>query len=442
MGQKHTFRKGGIHPPENKLAASIVIEVLAVPPRVTIPLRLHIGAPAVALVAKGDAVKTGQLIASGNDFISANVHSSVTGVVESISPLPDISGIPTMMIVIKSEEDVWDTSVSNIETTPANFNAATLVEKIKQAGIVGLGGATFPSHVKLMVPRGKTVDTLIINGSECEPYLTSDHRLMLENPHEMLKGVVVMMRALGLEKAFVGIEKNKADAIDLLQNIIQQEKISIEIVPLKVKYPQGAEKMLIYAITGRKVPSLALPVETGCIVHNVGTALAVYDAVCKNKPLVERILTVTQKTGVQKNYRVRIGTPVSYVLEKAGIANDFKGKVIAGGPMMGKAIASLETPVTKGMSGLLVLDEKDAFRPAVENCIRCARCVSACPMGLEPYILQQMVFAERYEETKSKFILDCMECGSCQYICPSARPLLDYIRKGKVKLNELLRKKS
>lgn len=414
------------------------------PEVVTIPLSQHLGAPANPVVAKGDKVKAGQLIAKGAGFISANIHSSVSGTVAKIDDLPDSSGYRKKAIVINVEGDEWAEGIDLSADLVKEFSldAKEITTRVNEMGIVGMGGATFPSHVKLMVPPGKKADVLIINGVECEPYLTSDHRLMLEKGKEMLVGVTIQMKALGVTRAIIGIENNKPDAIEHMRQLVKDFP-GITVEPLKVKYPQGGEKQLIKALTGREVPSGKLPIEVGAVVHNVGTAFAVYEAVQKNKPLVERVVTVTGK-GLQKpsNFRVRIGTPVSALIEAAGGIPGDTGKVVNGGPMMGKAVSSLEVPVTKGTSGILMFKDAESSRKPMLNCIRCGRCASACPMGLEPYLLAALSDQKRYEDCENERIMDCMECGSCHYICPSGRPLLDQMRVGKTRVGNLIRKRS
>lgn len=439
-----TFKIGGVHPPENKLSAGKPIEVLPLPGSVFIPVSQHIGAPAVPVVKRGDVVKAGQLIAKSSSFVSTNIHSSVSGTVKRVDFQADSSGYPKQGIFIDVEGDEW---MEDIDRTPAlkkdvEDDSATLIKKIQDAGIVGLGGATFPTHVKLVPPKGMKAEVLIINGVECEPYLTSDHRLMLEKPDEILVGVSILMKALQVEKAVIGIENNKPDAISLMTQKAKEYK-GISVVALKVKYPQGGEKQLIKAVTGREVPSGGLPVAVGAVVNNVGTAFAVYEAVQKNKPLFERVVTVTgKKVDRPSNFRVRIGTPTSALVEAAGGMSSDTGKVISGGPMMGRAIASLDVPVTKGSSGILLLADMEARRNEMNVCIRCSRCVSACPMGLEPYLL--MTFAEKkiYDRAEENRIMDCMECGSCSFICPSNRPLLDYVRFGKGKVGAIIRSRN
>jgi electron transport complex protein RnfC len=436
-----TFAKGGVHPPENKFSANKPIEVLPLPAKVSIPVSQHIGAPATILVAKGDKVKVGQLIAQSAGFVSANIHSSVSGTVESIDPVLDSSGYKRPAITIVVEGDEWEPTIDRSPELKRNIDAdaQTIIKKIAEAGIVGLGGATFPSHVKLSVPAGKKADVLIINGVECEPYLTSDHRLMLEKGHELMVGIQLLMRALGVDKAMIGIENNKPDAIKYLTEIAK-EYSGITVHALKVKYPQGGEKQLIKALINREVPSGGLPIDIGAVVHNVGTAYAVYEAVQKNKPLFERVVTVTGKNLPKpSNFLVRIGTPVSDLIAAAGGLPDDTAKVVNGGPMMGKAVTDITVPVTKGTSGIIVFPAAESKRKAESVCIRCAKCVSACPMGLEPYLLIRMSQRMMFEKMEHERVLDCMECGSCSFECPANLPLLDYIRLGKTEVNKIIR---
>jgi electron transport complex protein RnfC len=308
--------------------------------------------------------------------------------------------------------------------------------------VVGLGGATFPSHVKLMVPEGKKAEVLIINGVECEPYLTSDHRLMMEKGEEVLIGTQILMIALGVNKAMIGIENNKPDAISHLSELAKNFS-GISVHGLKVKYPQGAEKQLIKALVNREVPSGKLPIEVGTVVHNAGTAYAVYEAVQKNKPLFERVVTITGKSVKNPgNFLVRIGTPVLDLIEAAGGLPEDTGKIIGGGPMMGKALISADVPVVKGTSGILILRENESGRKEVAHCIRCGKCITVCPMGLEPYLLEKLVINGNFEQTQKERVLDCIECGSCHFTCPSGRPLLDYIRYGKSRVSQMMRSKA
>jgi Na+-translocating ferredoxin:NAD+ oxidoreductase subunit C len=439
-----TFKIGGVHPPENKLSAGNPIDVLPLPQSVFIPVSQHIGAPAVPVVKKGDDVKVGQLIAKSSSFVSTNIHSSVSGKVKRVDLLADSSGYPKQGIFIDVEGDEW---AENIDRTSAfkkdfAYDSAAIIQKIQDAGIVGLGGATFPTHVKLVPPKGMKAEVLIINGVECEPYLTSDHRLMLEKPDEILVGTMILMKALHVEKAVIGIENNKPDAIELLTKKSRDYK-GITIIRLKVKYPQGGEKQLIKAVTGREVPSGGLPVAVGAVVINVGTAFAVYEAVQKNKPLIERVVTVTgKKIAKPSNFLVRIGTSTSALVEAAGGIDGNTGKIISGGPMMGRSVSSLDVPVTKGSSGILLIDAKEARRSEMNACIRCSRCVSACPMGLEPYLLMTLSERNIYDRAEENKIMDCIECGSCSYTCPSNRALLDYIRFGKGKVGTIIRSRN
>lgn len=425
---------GGVHPPGNKLSSAAKCVRMPLPSMVTVPLSQHTGAPAAAVVARGARVKTGQLIAEKADFISANVHSPVTGIVVSVGTFIDASGFGRPGITISAEPDEWD---ENIESGSRVVRECTLepsdiIKKVTDAGVVGMGGAVFPTAVKLSVPRGSEVGYLLINGAECEPYLTTDHRIMLERGEELLIGVRILAKALGTEKAFVCIEDDKPDAIESLARIGAIVAPEIGVIPLKVKYPQGCEKQLIEAATGRRVPSGKLPVDVGVVVHNVGTALAVYEAVQKNKPLIERVVTVTGKDMESpRNVIVRIGTSIRELIDFCGGLPEGTGKVIAGGPMMGRAIYNLDSPVTKGTGGIVLMRGGESLRSAAGQCIRCGRCVTVCPMGLEPYLLSKVSEKGLWEDAEAHYITDCMECGSCAYECPAALPLLDYIRLGK-----------
>jgi len=357
----------------------------------------------------------------------------------------DSSGYRKMAIFIRMDkEDAW---VDTIDRSPDLKKEITnsreeIIQKIQDSGIVGMGGATFPSHVKVSVPRGKKADALIINGVECEPYLTSDHRLMLEKAPELLVGAEILKIALGVDIAYIGIENNKPDAIQLMNDLVKDYD-GIEVVPLKVQYPQGGEKQLIKAITGREVPSGGLPIDVGAVVHNVGTTYAVYEAVQKNKPLLERVVTLTGKNVKNPgNFLVRIGTPVSQLIEVAGGLPENTGKVVSGGPMMGKALNELDVPVAKGTSGILILPKGEEARKESKACIRCSKCVSVCPMGLEPYLLMTVSQRANYDTAEENRIMDCIECGSCAYICPSNRELLDYIRLGKSTVANLIRERN
>lgn len=434
------FKIGGVHPPENKLTNATPIEVMPLPEKVIIPLSQHIGAPASAAVAKGDKVLAGQLIGQASGYVSANIHSSVSGTVTAVDDVADASGIRRPAVTIQVEGDEWLPEVDRTaDLMPINeLSKEEIIARVSAAGIVGMGGATFPTHVKLSVPAGSTAEYLIINGAECEPYLTADHRVMLERADEFLAGVAILAKVLGVKKTFIGIENNKKDAIELLKT--KAIGSGIEVTPLKTQYPQGGEKQLIDAVLKRRVPSGKLPVDVGAVVQNVGTALAVYEAVQKNKPLVERVVTVTGKHLAQpKNLMVRIGTPVKELIEFCGGVPENTGKVILGGPMMGRATANLDSTVTKGTSGVLLMGEKESVRKEEITCIKCTKCVQVCPMALEPYLLYKLARRGMNEELEQNRVTDCIECGSCSYTCPSYLPLLDYIRIGKSEVIKIAR---
>ncbi|HER08458.1 MAG TPA: electron transport complex subunit RsxC [Bacteroides sp.] len=435
-----TFSMGGVHPPENKLSAGREIRELSPSDVVVIPVSQHLGTPSKVIVERGDQVKVGQLIARAEGFVSTNIHASVSGKVSKVDIFPDSSGYRRLAVQIKVNGDEWVETIDRSGTLvkEISLDAEEIRKRIVEAGIVGLGGATFPTHVKLTTPRGKKAEYLIVNGVECEPYLTSDHALMMERSSALLVGIQIMMKGLGVEKAILGIESNKPDAISRMQEITRGTAISVQ--GLKVKYPQGGEKQLVKALLNREVPSGGLPIDVGVVVFNVGTVHAAYEAVQKNKPLIERVVTVTGKYLKQpSNFRVRIGTPVSHLIEQAGGLPEDTAKVINGGPMMGKALASLDVPVVKGTSGIVLISNEEARRKAVIQCIRCTRCVQVCPMGLEPYLMMNLAEKEMFERMETERVLDCIECGSCSYTCPSSRPLLDYIRLGKAEVAKLVR---
>ena len=438
-----TFRIGGVHPEENKLSAGKKIEVMDLPKQAVFPLSQHIGAPAVPCVAKGDLVKVGTKIADAGGFVSAAIFSSVSGKVAKIDTAIDASGYRKPAIYIDVDGDEWEPAIDRSDAivydTP--LEPKEIVAKIQNAGLVGMGGACFPVHVKLS-PR-TPVDVVIINAVECEPYLTADHSLMLEKPEQILIGVNLIMKAVGVKKAYIAIENNKPDAIALMEEKVKGFA-GIEVCPLKVRYPQGGEKQLIDAVVGRQVPNPpALPADVGAIVQNVGTAYAIYEAVMKNKPLFERVVTVTGKSVAEpKNLLTRMGTPMSQLIEKAGGMPDDCGKVIGGGPMMGKALITTEVPVCKGSSGLLLMTEAESRRGEESPCIRCAKCVGACPMGLEPYLLAKLSEAADWERAEAEDIMTCIECGCCQFTCPSNRPLLDWVRMGKGTVGGIIRARS
>jgi electron transport complex protein RnfC len=438
-----TFPIGGIHPPENKLTSGIPIEYLPLPLSVSIPVSQHIGVPATVIVNKGDYVKTGQVIAEGQGFVTSNVHSSVSGKINKIDSVIDSTGYKQTAVFIDVEGDEW---IDTIDRSPEiiteiKLSSEEIIKRCLESGIVGLGGATFPSHVKLTIPAGKRCDILIVNGVECEPYLTSDHRLMLERGEEILIGVSILMKALNVNSAIIGIENNKEDAVEHLTKLSSDFE-GITVSPLKVKYPQGAEKQLIKALIDREVPSGHLPIDVNTVVHNVGTAFAVYEAIQKNKPLFERVVTITGKS-VKKpgNFFVRTGTPVINLIEAAGGMPEDTGKIVSGGPLMGKSLYSADVPVVKGTSGIILFPRQDSERMEVKPCIRCAKCVAACALNLEPFLLMTLSEKGFFERAEKERITDCMECGSCSYICPSGRPLLDYIRLGKSTVIKMARQR-
>jgi Na+-translocating ferredoxin:NAD+ oxidoreductase subunit C len=436
-----TFPKGGIHPAENKMAANAAIQTLPTPKQVAIPIAQHIGAPAQPIVKRGDTVKTGTLIAKAAGFVSANIHSSVSGTVKKIDDVLDSSGYKKTCIIIDVDGDEWEENINRDPGLIKNISAnpEEIRQKVMDAGIVGLGGATFPTHVKLSVPEGKKVEYLVINAVECEPYLTADHRVMLEKAHEIMIGTSLLMKALKVNKAIIGVENNKPDAIELLTKTAR-EYTGIQIDALKVQYPQGGEKQLIKAVLDREVPSGGLPLDVGCVVQNVGTAIAVYEAVQKNKPLIERVVTVTGKSVKNPvNLMVRIGTSANELIQAAGGLPEDTGKVVNGGPMMGKAISDTDVPVTKGTSGILIFSQNESKRPKVHNCIRCARCTFVCPQGLEPFNLKNIAVVSNWEKLEKEHVMDCIECGSCSYTCPAGVPLLDYIRLGKSTVSQIIR---
>jgi len=436
--RKLTFR-GGVHPPTKKLSAQQPIRNLPHPPRVIIPLSQHTGAPCNPLVAVGDTVKTGQKIGDHSAFISAPVHASLSGKVISIDDhLHPVLGREAPAVVIESDgRDEWQ----EVTPLPRDYLSLTpneIRQLIREAGVVGLGGAAFPTHVKLTPPEDKKIEMVILNGCECEPYLTADFRLMLEKSQEIIEGLKITMRVLGVEKAFIGVEDNKLEAINTLQTALGSDS-SIKVVKLKTKYPQGSEKHLIKAITGREVPSGGLPLDVGIVVNNIGTALAIFETVTKRRPLIERVITVSGE-GVKEpqNFRVLIGTPFSFVVEAAGGIVGNPGKIIMGGPMMGIVQSSLEVPVIKGTTAILIFPRENVWAGEAADCIRCGRCIEICPMGLMPNFISIYVEKNRIEKLENYHALDCIECGSCAYICATRRPLVQHIKYAK---DEISRRK-
>jgi len=430
--QRYNF-PGGIHPDYNKeKTRNKKIEILPyyVGETLTIPITQHLGAPSKEIVKKKDLVKKGQKIASASGLISSNLHAPFTGEIDGIAlaPHPITGNVPAVKLNITNIEDEY----LKIESKER------LQDLVSEAGIVGLGGATFPSHVKLSPP--KKVDILIVNGSECEPFLTCDHRLMLENTEEILMGALLVKEKLSIDKLIIGIEDNKIDAYKEFEKL--KTKYGFELQLLHTKYPQGGEKQLIYATTGRVVPEGKLPLDVGVIVHNVGTFKAISDALTFGKPLFERVVTVTGAVKEPKNLLVKIGTPVSKLIDFCGGFVGTPKKIIIGGPMMGFAASSLDTPTTKGTSGVIVLREEDLPDMKKSNCIRCGRCVEACPMGLVPAIMEQFSLNEMYEKLIDWHVVNCIECGCCSYVCPSRRPLVGYFKTAKRQVINILRQRA
>lgn len=440
-----TFRIGGIHPEENKLSSDAATQIAKLPRQAIFPLSQHIGAPAKPVVKKGDKVKVGTLLAEAGGFISVPIYSSVSGTVLKIDEAVDATGYRKPAIIVKVEGDEWEDYIDRsdkLETLEAHpeLTPEEIIERVKKAGVTGMGGAGFPTFIKLCPPPTAKAECVILNGVECEPYITSDYRLMMEHADEILVGLELLMKAVKVEKGYIGIEENKPQAIALFE-----EKIAgrgdIEIVPLAKKYPQGGEKQLVDAVIRRQVPAPpAIPVNVGAVVQNVGTAFAVYQAVMKNKPLFERYTTVTGKRLERpSNFLVRMGTPMIDLIDECGGMPEGDNKLLAGGPMMGKALTSVEVPICKGTNSVTIISGDDAKRKPVQPCIRCAKCVSVCPMGLEPYLLATASALHDWEKVEAAGVTSCIECGSCQFTCPAHRPMLDNIRLGKSTVMGLIR---
>ena len=442
---KLTFSMGGVHPHDSKFARERAIEELPLPQTVYVSMAQHLGAPAKPVVAVGDKVKVGQVLAEPGGFISAFIHSPASGTVKSIAPRKDLAGNPVMHVEIAVEGDEWDPAIdrSTDLVTAIPEDKAAILDRIKACGVVGLGGATFPAHVKLNPAPGKVAECLIINGAECEPFLTSDYRIMVERPKEIVIGAAIMQKVLGVCKCVIGIEENKPEAIAPMGAAVAELGYpGITVQPLKKRYPQGGEKQLIDAVMKRQVKSGGLPIDVGAVVQNVATSLAVYEAVQKNKPLITNVLTITgDKMPVERqhNYLFRIGVPLSFIVEHAGGIPDDAAKLISGGPMMGKAISNLDAATVKGSSSVLYLSEAATRRHPETNCIRCGKCADACPMGLEPFLLNRLYKAADLEALEKNAAQDCIECGCCLYSCPAHLPLLDNIRQAKGQVMGVIR---
>ena len=445
-----TFRIGGIHPEENKLTHEVPTKVAALPKQAIFPLSQHIGAPAKPVVQKGDKVKVGTLIAEAGGFVSAPIYSSVSGTVFKIDTAVDATGYRKPVIIINVEGDEWEETIDRSDKLELvadhpELTPEEIVERVKTAGVTGMGGAGFPTFIKLTPPPTAKAECVIINAVECEPYITSDYRLMMEHPDEILVGLELLMKAAKVTTGYIGIETNKPKAIELLQQKCAAKFASsdytVEVVPLKQRYPQGGEKQLVDAVIRRQVPAPpAIPVNVGAIVQNVGTAFAVYEAVMKRKPLFERYTTVTGKQLAHPgNFLVRMGTPMRDLIDACGGMPEGDNKLLAGGPMMGKALTTEDVPVCKGTNSVTILSGNDAHRQKAQPCIRCAKCVGACPMGLEPFLLATLSDNKLWERAEQEDIVSCIECGSCQFTCPAHRPLLDNIRQGKQTVMGMIR---
>ena len=432
-----TFSMGGVHPEENKITAEVATVVAPLPQQAIFPLSQHIGAPAKPVVNRGDKVKVGTLIAEANGFVSAPIYSSVSGTVLKVDTAIDATGYRKPAIYINVEGDEWEESIDRSETLETldkhpELTPEEIVNRIKLAGVTGMGGAGFPTFIKLCPPPTAKAECVILNGVECEPYITSDYRLMMEHADEILVGLDLLMKGAKVERGYIGIEDNKPEAIKLFEQKTANAP-RVEIVALVKKYPQGGEKQLVDAVINRQVPAPpAIPVNVGAIVQNVGTAFAVYQAVMKNKPLFERYTTVTGKQLKNPgNFLVRMGTPMRELIDLCGGMPEGDNKVLAGGPMMGKSVVSTDVTVCKGTNSITILTDADAHRKAAQPCIRCGKCVSACPMGLEPYLLATLSSFKEWERLEAEQVTSCISCGSCQFTCPSHRPILDNILQGK-----------
>ncbi len=431
---------GGIHPHDEKhYSKDAPIEVMPLPAKVVIPLSQHIGAPSKPIVKVGDEVKTGQVISEAGGFVSIPMHASITGKITKIAAYPHPTGTTQMAVEITGNgTDEWveltDTK-EYIQLSPDEMKA-----RISAAGVCGMGGAGFPTHVKLSPPPEKPIDTIVLNGVECEPFLTADYRIMLEQADFIINGLEILMKITGATRGLIGIEANKPDAIKLLTTKCASKQ-GISVVGCKLRYPQGAEKQLIYATTKRRVPNKGgLPMDVGVVVQNVGTAIAIYEAVRYKKPLIERVITVTGKIVKNpKNLKARIGTMYGELLEYCGGTTEEIGKVISGGPMMGFAIPTLDTPMTKGSSGLLIFNAAEAHKDVEHTCLRCGRCVDICPMNLAPSIIANSVKYQDWDAAQKFGVMDCIKCGSCAYVCPAHIKLIQWIDIGKLEVGKRLR---
>lgn len=442
MTCKKTFPLGGIHPDKHKITTGNAIIDAGLPDTVYIPVKQHIGSAAKILVKKGDKVKVGALLADADGIVSSDVHSSVSGEVIKVEEIEGEFGYLESMITIKVEGDEFEPSIDLspdvIKDIP--YEADEIIAKIREAGIVGMGGAGYPTPIKTSIPEGKKIDYLILNGIECEPYLTADDRLMVEKAEQIIIGAKIVNKALGIQNAVIAIDENKPHAIEILTKLTKTY-IGVNVQVLKTKYPQGGEKQLIKAVSGREVPSGRLPMDVGCVVQNVGTIYAVYEAVMKNKPLYERIVTVSgDQCSNPQNFRVRVGTPASFLIEKCGGLNENVSQVVFGGPMMGTSAVNINAPITKLTSGILLLSNSICHKEPEGDCIRCGKCADVCPVGLRPFLIAKYTRENMISELKALNVLDCIECGSCAYTCPARIPLLDYCKLGKMELKKSQKK--
>lgn len=443
----HTFSMGGIHPEENKITHEVATVTAPLPKTAVFPLSQHIGAPTKPVVQRGDKVKVGTLIAEAGGFVSAPIFSSVSGTVAKVDTVIDATGYRQPAIYINVEGDEWEEGIDRsetLETLPLHpeLTSEEIISRVKVAGVTGMGGAGFPTFIKLTPPPTAKAECVVINAVECEPYITSDYRLMMEHADEIIVGVQLLMKAVNVDKGYIGIEENKPQAIALMTEKAASDP-RIKVVPLAQRYPQGGEKQLVDAVTGRQVPAPpAIPVNVGAVVQNVGTAFAVYQAVMKHKPLFERYTTVTGKQIKHPgNFLVRMGTPFGELLDLCGGMPDGDNKVLAGGPMMGKAVLTLDVPVCKGTNSITVLSGEEAHRKPIQPCIRCGKCVDVCPMGLEPYLIATLSSLKKFERAEQEEITSCISCGSCQFTCPAHRPLLDNILQGKAAVMGMIKKR-
>lgn len=433
-GQTNTFPGGGVHPNDNKEYTShLPIKNAPIPSRPIISLHQHMGKPAQCIVKVDDELREGMLIGKADGFFSSNVHSPVPGKVADIVDIYLPNGIKSRAVIAELEGEFDRSGKSREPRQWESLTAKVLLDKIQEMGIVGLGGATFPAHMKYFIREGLKAEYFVVNGVECEPYLTSDHRLMLEKTKEVLEGIKIVRKVLGAEKVIIGIEANKPDAVTVMMQAVEQAKLDFRVQVLNVKYPQGDEKQLLKALTGREVPSGGLPIDIGAVVTNVGTIYSIYEAVVFDKPVIERFVTVTGSIiRNPANLKVRIGTPVRDLIEECGGFTEMPGKLVAGGPMMGFALSDVDVPVTKGTSGVVALSKREASVQTESNCIRCGQCIVSCPFGLNPTHLYRLIDHQEYDSAIGEGLMDCKECGCCSYVCPSGIPLVQRLKLGKL----------